>query len=91
MENSKTNNKSTAGQEDHSEIPRGKDAPVDPSNTSHIGEHIDQGIVSKKEGITEQSTEWEKLPEEEATGESYIDPNADHYIKSPSPEEKGTE
>ena len=34
-------------------------APEDPSNTSHIGQRVDQEIISKKEGVTQQSSEWE--------------------------------
>lgn len=31
-------------------------APEDPSNTSHIGQRVEQEIITKKEGISEQSS-----------------------------------
>lgn len=34
-------------------------APEDPSNTSHIGQRVEQEIITKKEGISEQSSKWE--------------------------------
>ena len=39
-------------------------APEDPSNTSHIGQRVEQEIISKKEGITTQSSEWEDKADE---------------------------
>ena len=42
----------------------GKDqAPVDPSNTSSIGQKVEQGVIDTKEGISEQSNEWEDKQE----------------------------
>lgn len=70
-------------------ISHGDKPPADPSNTSHIGQRVEQGVLSKKEGITEQSSDWEDKPQRDTTGESLIDPAADKYVKSPSPEENG--
>lgn len=39
-------------------------APEDPSNTSHIGQRVEQEIISKKEGINLQSSEWEDKTDE---------------------------
>ena len=62
------------------------EAPPDPSNTSHIGQQVEQGVISKKEGISEQSGKWEDRQESDipATG---INEAAEKYIKDPSPEE----
>ena len=38
--------------------------PEDPSNTSHIGQRVEQEIISKKEGINLQSSEWEDKADE---------------------------
>lgn len=43
-------------------------APVDPSNTSDVGQKIEQGVVDTKKGISEQSSEWEDKQERD-TGE----------------------
>lgn len=41
-------------------------APADPSDTTrHVGDKVEQGVVKIKEGITEQSTEWEDEQERE--------------------------
>lgn len=60
--------------------------PVDPSNTSNIGQKVETGVVSKKEGISEQSAEWEDIQERGVPGQS-ISSEAERYIKDPSPEE----
>ncbi len=62
------------------------EAPPDPSNTSHIGQQVEQGVISKKEGISEQSAKWEDSQEADVPT-SQIDPAAEKYIKDPSPEE----
>jgi len=62
-------------------------APVDPSNTSNIGQKVETGVVSKKEGISKQSSEWEDIQERGVPGEGLISPKAERYIKDPSPEE----
>lgn len=61
-------------------------APVDPSNTSYVGQKVEQEVVDTKEGITEQSTEWEDSQERNIPGRS---PNnrLERYLKDPSPEE----
>lgn len=41
--------------------------PVDPSNTSSVGEQVEQGVVKIKEGLTEQSSEWEDKDKPGAT------------------------
>jgi hypothetical protein len=66
--------------------PAKDEAPVDPSNTSNIGQKIETGVISKKEGISEQSAEWEDIQERGIPGES-IKNEAKRYIKDPSPEE----
>lgn len=53
--------------------------PADPSNTSHIGQRVEQEIISKTDGITEQSTQWEESEDEKAA----------EYLKHPSPEDRG--
>lgn len=62
------------------------EAPPDPSNTSHIGQQVEQGVVSKKEGISEQSAKWEDRQESDIPGTG-ISEEAEKYIKDPSPEE----
>lgn len=71
--------------------PQPNDAPPDPSNTSHIGQKVEQGVISKQDGISEQSSAWEDRQERNIPGESLIDENAERYIKDPSPEEKNNE
>jgi hypothetical protein len=63
-----------------------KEAPVDPSNTSNIGQKVETGVVSKKEGISEQSAEWEDI-QERGIPSGAISSEAEKYIKDPSPEE----
>lgn len=67
--------------------PSPNDAPPDPSNTSHIGQKVEQGVISKKEGISEQSSEWEDTQERGPVPESLVNDKAEKYIKDPSPEE----
>jgi len=62
-------------------------APPDPSNTSHIGQKVEQGVISKQDGISEQSSAWEDRQEPNIPGD-LIDEKARKYIKEPSPEEK---
>jgi hypothetical protein len=71
--------------------PKKSEAPVDPSNTSDIGQKVETGVVSKKEGISEQSAEWEDIQERGVPGEGLIDDKAERYIKDPSPEEANHE
>ena len=61
-------------------------APVDPSNTSSIGQRIEQGVVDTKKGISEQSSEWEDVQERTIPHPSTPD-RVENYIKDPSPEE----
>ena len=64
----------------------GKDqAPVDPSNTSSVGQKVEQGVVDTKAGISEQSSEWEDEQERSTEKNSPID-RSESYIKGPSPE-----
>lgn len=66
----------------------GKDqAPADPSNTSNIGQRVEQGVIDTKEGISEQSSEWEDKQERTIPQNSGINSKAESYIKDPSPEE----
>lgn len=64
------------------------DAPVDPSNTSNIGQRVEQGVISTQRGISEQSSEWEDSQERNIPN-SGSDNSAvvEKYIKDPSPEE----
>ena len=62
------------------------EAPVDPSNTSNVGQKIETGVVSKKEGISEQSAEWEDIQKRGVPAQD-ISNEAERYIKDPSPEE----
>lgn len=64
----------------------GKDqAPVDPSNTSNVGQKVEQGVVDTKAGISEQSTEWEDQ-EERSTRTNNETTRAENSAKNPSPE-----
>lgn len=71
--------------------PMSNDAPPDPSNTSHIGQKVEQGVVSKQEGISEQSSTWEDSQERNPTGDALIDEKAERYIKDLSPEENNSQ
>jgi hypothetical protein len=62
-------------------------APVDPSNTSNVGQKVETGVASIKEGLSEQSSEWEDIQERGVPGKGLIDEEAERYIKDPSPEE----
>lgn len=88
MENTNSEKEMQPGKLDPT-VSHGDEAPADPSNTSHIGQRVEQGVVSKTEGITEQSSEWEDKQERDTTGESLISEKADKYVKHPSPEENG--
>lgn len=69
----------------------GKDqAPVDPSNTSDIGQKVEQGVVDTKAGISEQSSEWEDVQERGIPNKSTTN-RAENYLKDPSPEENNIE
>ncbi len=66
----------------------GKDqAPVDPSNTSNIGQRVEQGVIDTKGGISEQSSEWEDKLERTIPQMGGVNSGAESYIKDPSPEE----
>lgn len=70
----------------------GKDqAPADPSNTSNIGQSVEQGVIKIKEGISEQSSEWEDKLERNIPNNSGISDKAENDLKDPSPEEKNME
>ena len=43
--------------------PGKEQAPVDPSNTSDVGQKVEQGVIDIKKGISEQSGEWEDKQE----------------------------
>ncbi len=88
MEHTNVNTHDEVNQQDQT-ISHGDKAPADPSNTSHIGQPVEHGVISKKDGITEQSSEWKDIPEKESPGESLISNDADKYVKDPSPEENG--
>jgi hypothetical protein len=65
-------------------------APVDPSNTSDVGQRIEQGVVDTKKGISEQSSEWEDRQERTIPHPATPD-RAENYLKDPSPEEMNIE
>ncbi|MCW3081099.1 hypothetical protein [Segetibacter sp.] len=70
--------------------PGNDQAPVDPSNTSDVGQKVEQGVVDTKAGISEQSSEWEDMQERNippSTDETRVE----NYIKDPSPEENNIE
>jgi hypothetical protein len=68
---------------------RNQDA-VDPSNTSGIGQKVEQGVIAIKEGISEQSGEWEDM-QERGIPEGSERAGSETYIKDPSPEENNSE
>jgi hypothetical protein len=69
----------------------GKDqAPVDPSNTSEVGQKIEQGVIDTKKGISEQSGEWEDQQERDLNTEKKTE-RVENYLKDPSPEEHNIE
>jgi hypothetical protein len=61
--------------------------PIDPSNTSDVGEKVETPIVQRDKNISEQSAKWEDLQERTIPNESIISPEAEKYIKDSSPEE----
>lgn len=60
--------------------------PIDPSNTSSIGDKVDQGVISIKEGISEQINEWEEKPSP-LVSKQKDDGEVENYLKNPSPED----
>jgi hypothetical protein len=89
MENNKTDSESKNSFDPNN--PDTNDVTPDPSNTSHIGQKVEQGIISKEDGITAQSSKWEESQEKNPAGDPLIDEKAERYIKSPSPEENKAE
>lgn len=73
---------------DNPNNPGQNDAPPDPSNTtSKVGQKVEQGVISKHKGISEQSAEWEDAQERQMPKQSSSEENAENYLKNPSPEE----
>lgn len=70
--------------------PNKVEAPVDPSNTSSIGQKVEQRVIEIKEGISEQSNEWEDQEERKVPDRNQLN-KAETYLKDPSPEENNTE
>lgn len=64
--------------------------PVDPSNTSSIGQKVEQGVIDTKEGISEQSSEWEDK-QKRGTPPNVVSNRVENYLKDPSPEENNIE
>lgn len=64
---------------------RDGEAPPDPSNTSHIGQPIEQGVIKKKEGISEQSAEWENSQEKGNADKSLFGGKAEKLSKKSVP------
>ncbi len=75
-------------EEDKNTQPK-NDEPIDPSNTSDIGQNVSQGVISPKEGITEQSTQWQNEQDSKDEKNTLLDPKAEQYLKHPSPEDRG--
>ena len=69
------------------ENPESDAAPVDPSNTSDIGQRVEQGVISTHKGISEQSAQWEDTAERDIPANHGENQRAENYIKDPSPEE----
>jgi hypothetical protein len=59
------------------ENPEPNAAPVDPSNTSDIGQPVEQGVISTHKGISEQSAQWEDKDDRERPGQN-IDNRAEN-------------
>ncbi len=71
--------------------PDREQAPIDPSNTSNIGQRVEQGVIDIKDGISEQSSEWEDKLERAIPESSGINDKGENYLKDPSPEEISSE
>jgi hypothetical protein len=85
------NNKPAESEENKTpDNPSEKYLPVDPSNTSHLGQKKDTGVIGVDKGLAEQSNEWEDAEETDIPDKSLITPEAEGYLKKPSPEEKET-
>lgn len=70
----------------------GKDqASPDPSNTSNIGQKVEQGVIEIKEGISEQGSKWEDKTENNPTQKGGVSDKGENYLKNPSPEEKNSQ
>ena len=69
------------------DIPADNQAPVDPSNTSNIGQKVEQGVIDIKEGISEQSSEWEDEQERNIPDNLGLKKEAENFLRKPSPEE----
>lgn len=66
----------------------GKDqAPVDPSNTSDVGQKVEQGVIDTKGGISQQSSEWEDKAERSIPEGNVREESIKQYLKKPSAEE----
>lgn len=70
--------------------PGNEQAPVDPSNTSSIGQKVEQGVIDTKGGISEQSAAWED-EQERSIPNNNNKGRTENYIKDPSPEENNIE
>ncbi len=68
--------------------PEANEAPPDPSNTSNIGQRVEQGVIDIKEGLTQQSNEWEDKLERTIPENTAMSDKAKGYLKHPSPEER---
>jgi len=70
--------------------PQKNEAPVDPSNTSSIGQRVEQGVIDTQKGISEQSSKWEDRQERDIPGSTNTEA-VERYLKDPSPEENNIE
>ena len=61
-----------------------REMPLDPSNTSHIGENAGIGVIGIQDHFTDQDNKWE----DNMSGKSQLfEGQAENYLKNPSPEE----
>lgn len=68
--------------------PEANQAPPDPSNTSNIGQRVEQGIIGTKDSLYEQGHEWQDKLERKIPENTGITEKAKGYLKNPSPEER---
>ena len=69
------------------ENPQPDAAPVDPSNTSDIGQRVEQGVISTHKGISEQSAQWEDRDEREIPKETVVEKKSEDFIRNARPED----
>lgn len=58
-------------------------APVDPSNTSSIGQRVEQGVIDIKGGLYEQTNEWEDKQERSIPRKEENSKKVENDLKKP--------